>query len=97
MADRERIILVGGGGHARSVADCIARSKQYEIAGYIERDGAERTDSLGYPILGTDRDLKAIFDAGIHVAFVAIGYLGEDDIREGVYAVSYTHLRAHET
>lgn len=81
----EQIILVGGGGHAGSVADSIRRLNQYEIAGYIDRDKTVEPDGLGVPVLGTDCDLKAIFDTGIHTAFVAIGYLGKSIIRERLY------------
>ena len=80
-----RIILIGSGGHARSVADSILQSKQYEIAGYIERADIEGTGALGIPVLGTDSDLEAIFDAGINTAFVTIGYIGKGNVRERIY------------
>ena len=32
----EDIILIGYGGHAKSVADCIERQKRYRIIGYTE-------------------------------------------------------------
>ena len=85
MADLERIILIGSGGHAHSVADSIKQLKQYEIAGYIERADMEGTEAQGTSVLGTDRDLKAIFDAGIHNAFVTIGYMGKGSVREKIY------------
>ena len=81
----ERIILIGSGGHAGSVADSIMQSKQYEIAGYIERADIGGTGALGIPVLGTDSDLEAIFDTGIHTAFVTIGYMGKGDVRERIY------------
>ena len=34
----EDIIIVGYGGHAKSVADVIERQKQYKIAGYTDVD-----------------------------------------------------------
>ena len=85
MADLERIILIGGGGHAGSVADSIKQSNQYEIAGYIERADEKGTAAPGAPVLGTDNDLKAVFDSGIHTAFVTIGYIGKGCIREKIY------------
>lgn len=85
MAHGERIILIGSGGHAGSVADSIIQSKQYEIAGYIEREDMGETGALGIPVLGTDSDLEAVFDAGIHAAFVTIGYMGTGHVRERIY------------
>lgn len=81
----ERIILLGSGGHAGSVMDSIIQLKQYEIAGFIEREPAEETTDAGLPIIGTDNDLKAIYDAGIRNAFVTIGYLGKGNVRERIY------------
>lgn len=85
MAHMERIILIGGGGHAGSVADSIVQSNQYEIAGYIERENVGATGALGIPVLGTDNDLKAFFDSGIRAAFVTIGYMGKGYVREKIY------------
>ncbi len=85
MAHGERIILIGSGGHAGSVADSILQSRQYEIAGYIEREDIGEKGSLGIPVLGTDSDLEAVFAAGIHTAFVTIGYMGNGHVRERIY------------
>ncbi|MCI9082426.1 MAG: acetyltransferase [Lachnospiraceae bacterium] len=80
----EKIILLGNGGHAGSVTDSIKQLGQYEIAGFVGRAAAE-TNGAGFPIIGTDDDLKAIYDSGIRTAFVAIGYLGEGNARERAY------------
>lgn len=81
----ERIILIGSGGHAGSVADSIWRSGKYEIAGYIEQADTGGTGALGIPVIGTDSDLKTVFDSGIASAFVTIGYMGEGHVREKIY------------
>ena len=81
----EQIILLGSGGHAGSVMDSIMQLKQYKIAGFIERETAEKTADTGLPIIGTDNDLKAIYDAGIRNAFVTVGYLGKGNVREKIY------------
>lgn len=77
----KKIILIGYGGHAKSIADCIERRKEYEIVGY--------TDIKEYPsrykYLGTDEVLEEYYNKGITHAVVAIGYLGKGDIRERLY------------
>ncbi len=35
---KERIILIGGGGHCRSVIDVIELSNKFEILGIIDRE-----------------------------------------------------------
>lgn len=75
------IVLVGYGGHAKSVADCIERQGKFRIVGYTE---LHRQESR-YPYLGTDAELDTIYTKGIRNAFVCIGYLGKSNIRERLY------------
>lgn len=77
----EKIILVGYGGHAKSVADCIERKKEYEIVGYVD---IREADSR-YPYLGTDDVLESYFNQGIKYAVVCIGYLGKGNVRQKLY------------
>lgn len=77
----EDIILIGYGGHAKSVADCIERQKKFHIIGYTEpKEIVSR-----YPYLGTDDVLQEYFDKGIHNVVICQGYLGKGDIRERMY------------
>ncbi|MCI9123129.1 MAG: acetyltransferase [Eubacterium sp.] len=81
----EKIILIGGGGHACSVADSILRSGRYEIAGFVDR-GQGKEDVLGkIPFIGKDDDLADLYRSGIRNAFVTVGYLGRESPRERIY------------
>lgn len=75
------IILVGYGGHGKSVADCIERTKKYRIVGYTDLEQHESS----YKYLGTDNELEEIFKNGIKNAAVGIGYMGRGTLREGLY------------
>lgn len=75
------IVLVGFGGHAKSVADCIEREGKYHIVGYTDLQPQQTI----YPYLGTDDELPTLFKNGIRNAVVCIGYLGKGDIREILY------------
>lgn len=77
----EDIILVGYGGHARSVADCIERAGIYSIIGYTDTVCYE----TNYTYLGTDEVLEQYRGKGIKNAFVAIGYMGKGNLREKLY------------
>ncbi len=77
----EDIILVGYGGHARSVADCIERAGVYRIIGYTDTVRYETK----YTYLGTDDVLEQYRLKGIKNAFVAIGYMGKGNLRENLY------------
>ena len=77
----EDIILVGYGGHAKSVADTVERGKQYRIAGYTE---IKPVDSR-YEYLGGDEALPEYYKSGIRNAVVCIGYLGKGSLRQKIY------------
>ena len=77
----EEIVLVGYGGHARSVADCIERQNKYRIVGYTD---VEQRNSR-YQYLGTDTVLKDWYEQGIKNAAVGIGYMGKGTLRERLY------------
>lgn len=79
----EDIILVGYGGHAKSVADCIERKKEYRIIGYTDKEEHES----GYMYLGTDDVLRKYYENGIRNAAVCIGYLGKGNLREKIYSL----------
>lgn len=46
----KKLILIGAGGHAKSVADSINKS-EYELCGFI--DSNKKGMHMGLPILGT--------------------------------------------
>lgn len=79
----EKILILGNGGHARSLIDVIERQKKYRIAGLVVNE--KNADCDEYPILGNDDDLKRLFDRGIGNAAVGVGYLGKSDIRQRLY------------
>lgn len=60
MKKTEQIILVGGGGHCKSVIEVIESRKQFEIAGIV--DIAEKIGETicGYPIVASDNDLPQL-------------------------------------
>lgn len=77
----EDIILVGYGGHAKSVADCIERRKKYRIIGYTEIVEV----STKYKYLGTDDVLVDYYRKGVKNIAICQGYLGKGNIRERIY------------
>ena len=81
----EKIIILGRGGHAKSIIDAIEEQGKYEIAGYIVNDDVHIEEIEDYPIVGKDEDLKNIFQQGIRHAAVGIGFLGKGAVREKLY------------
>lgn len=79
----EEIIILGDGGHARSLIDILERERKYKIAGCVVNDSADR--STDYPVIGTDEKLEALYQKGIKNAVIGIGYLGKSDVRKRLY------------
>ena len=75
-------ILIGGGGHAKSVADTVKTLGLYNIIGIVTKD---KEDWNEFKWLGGDDKLQSIYEAGITTAIMAIGYLGEGKTRRVVF------------
>ena len=69
-----KIILIGAGGHARSCIDIIELSGKFRIVGLVERDNAVIQENLGYPIIGSDKDLQ-ILRQKYEYAIVTVGQI----------------------
>lgn len=57
---KEKILLVGGGGHCCSCIDVIEQQGKYEIAGIIDQKDKIGSLLMGYEILGTDDDISRL-------------------------------------
>ena len=53
---KEKIILVGGGGHCKSCIDVIEQEGAYQIAGVVDVPEKLHQKILGYEIIATDDD-----------------------------------------
>ena len=54
----KKILLIGGGGHCKSVIDVIEQEERFEIAGIVDKPKLLGSKVLGYPIIGNDSDLS---------------------------------------
>lgn len=74
------MIIIGHGGHARSVVDTIERAGEYRIAGYVTND----EELNGSEVIGCDNDLPVLFNKYKYAA-VGVGYLKISDLRKNLY------------
>lgn len=81
----EDIILLGIGGHARSVTDSIEQMGKYHIVGFLDTEEMQGKHLKKYRVLGTDDELEKYFADGVKNAFVTIGFLGHGDVRNRLY------------
>ena len=81
----EKIIILGMGGHAKSVADTIERQSLYEIYGFVVNEKLADIEQYHYPVVGSDGDLQKLFMNGTKHVAMGIGFLGKSRLRERLY------------
>lgn len=81
----EKIILLGGGGHCKSVIDTIIDSKLYEIVGIIDLKQNIGQYIKDIKIFDSDDNLIKYKQAGIENAFITVGSIGNPRIRINLY------------
>ena len=77
---KEKIVLIGGGGHCHSVIDVIELENRYEIIGIIDTKENIGKKVLGYEIIGCDDDLETIF-LSCKNALITVGQIKTSDLR----------------
>ena len=82
----EKIVIVGCGGHAKTIVDMIEAHGQYEIAGFVDTLPDAAYDYRGYKIIATDANAGKLYDAGIRNAVIGVGMMGNSVVREKIYA-----------
>lgn len=80
----ETILLVGGGGHCKSVIDVIEAEGRFEIAGIVDKPALIGTTVLGYEVLGSDEDLGQLSDK-YEFALVTVGQIKSPNIRIALF------------
>ena len=74
------IVLIGGGGHCKSVIDVIEQEGRFEIVGIVERPDFLETDVLGYQIIGNDSDLVDLAKK-YKYALITVGQIKSPSLR----------------
>jgi sugar O-acyltransferase (sialic acid O-acetyltransferase NeuD family) len=69
-----KIILIGGGGHCKSVIDVIEQEGRFKIYGILDKSDFLGTKILGYKIIGNDKDLKKLASK-CNYAFITVGQI----------------------
>jgi sugar O-acyltransferase (sialic acid O-acetyltransferase NeuD family) len=70
--DRQRVVVIGAGGHAKVVLEALWAMDAFEVVGLLDPSTAS-LEVLGAPILGGDELLPELYAQGVMSAVVAIG------------------------
>ncbi len=90
LESKPRCVIIGGGGHARVLIDCIQLSGCAIIHGILEREGRSG-DVFGLPILGGDDRLPALSREGVTHFAVGVGGAGDNGPRQRLFELACAH------
>ena len=77
-----KLLLIGGGGHCRSVLDSVLSLGLYDEIGVVD---SIKNLNLGIPVVGNDDDIPALVQAGWTDAFITVGSIGDTVTRRRLY------------
>jgi len=70
----KKIIIIGAGGHSKSLINLIISTNKFKIIGLIDNQVGNKK-VLNYPILGSDKDLIKYYKKGVHYCAIGIGQI----------------------
>ncbi len=84
MEEKRKLILVGGGGHCKSVLDAAERMNCFDEIVITDPVLEKGSMVLGHKVAGTDDELPFLFKAGYKEAFVTVGSIKTTVIRRKI-------------
>lgn len=76
----KKLLVIGAGGHARSVIDSALDNEEYDEIGVVSSNKFKWDTYREVSWVGTDKDAKHLFDEGFHYAVLGIGYMGNGSV-----------------
>ncbi len=71
---REKLIVLGAGGHARAVAGVLEKLGNWEVLGFLDSVQGSLGETIGaWSVMGHESSLPTLFEQGVRYAFVALG------------------------
>jgi len=83
---KDKILLVGAGGHCKSVIDVIEAENKYIIAGIIDKKEFLGQKVLGYTVIGCDDDLEKMFEI-YKYAVVSVGQIRSSALKVKLFKI----------
>ena len=86
MRIRQKCVIIGSGGHARSILDALLASGLHDVLGFIDVDPVRKGMTfLGVEVLGGNEQLPLLLESGVHTAVIGVGGIGDNTARERVF------------
>lgn len=85
IKENQRLVLIGGGGHCKSVLDTALRMNIFSEIVITDAELSVGTEIMGCKVVGNDSILQELFENGIRYAFIAVGSIKSTDIRHRLF------------
>lgn len=80
-----KLVLIGGGGHCKSVLDTIYATGRYSEIVITDYGLSNGSMVLGCRVVGTDKELPNLYKKGFRHAFITVGSIKDTTIRRKAY------------
>lgn len=88
MEERNKLVLIGGGGHCKSVLDAVIRPENFDEVVITDPGISVETTMLGCRVVGNDEILSELFMRGFKNAFITIGSIRFTDRRRNAFLMA---------
>lgn len=82
---KEKLILIGGGGHCKSCIEVIESTGKYDIVGILDTTEKVGEMILDYKIIGIDADIIKFIEKGITHYFVTVGQIKTASLKKKLF------------
>jgi sugar O-acyltransferase (sialic acid O-acetyltransferase NeuD family) len=81
------LVIVGAGGHASVIVDAILSRGEKTVVGLVAPSDEPVNSQFppGIDVIGSDHDLRGIFERGVQEAAIGIGSIGDSDPRTRIF------------
>ena len=83
-------VVLGGGGHAQVVIDCLLSSEDATPVAVLDPH-CSAADVLGVPVEGGDEQLSELVASGVDGFVVGVGHVGDPGLRRRLFELGRAH------
>lgn len=85
---QQKLILIGGGGHCKSVIEAIQSLYNIELSGIL--DPSVTGDIMGIPVIGTDAEIEKLVNQDYQF-LITVGQIGNSFVRNKLFDLVKSH------
>jgi len=84
----KKIIIIGGGGHAKVLIALIHALGVYDIVGILDSHLFNDSTVLGVPVVGRDEDMNKFFVQGVYHVCIGVGSVKDNSVRTKLFFIT---------